>query len=177
MKFFYISYFSTKSKKRGFTLVELMVVVSIISLLSSIVLAAVKDARERAKARAFRSEVTQFITGIELYKAEKGTYPGTELTAVDVEIRTTKGATGAITYAETPTSYDYKTKLNPYMKKIPEPVKVGNYFSYGKYLASTKCTGDTRVPEYIIKVSATEAAFTDWPKVEGDINAYCFSLK
>jgi prepilin-type N-terminal cleavage/methylation domain-containing protein len=47
---------NTKFSK-GFTLIELLVVVSIISLLSSVVLAAVKDAREKAQAKAFRLEV------------------------------------------------------------------------------------------------------------------------
>jgi type II secretion system protein G len=60
---------------KGFTLIELMVVISIISLLSSIVLASVKEVREKARATKFRAEVNQFINALELYKADKGVYP------------------------------------------------------------------------------------------------------
>jgi general secretion pathway protein G len=55
---------------KGFTLIELMVVISIISLLSSIVLASVKEVREKARATKFRAEVDQFINALELYRAD-----------------------------------------------------------------------------------------------------------
>lgn len=57
-------------KNLGFTLIELLVVVSIISLLSSIVLAAVTDARDKAKGTAFRQHVEEFKKAIELYKLD-----------------------------------------------------------------------------------------------------------
>jgi prepilin-type N-terminal cleavage/methylation domain-containing protein len=48
-----------KSSTRGFTLIELMVVVSIIGLLSSVVLASLNSARTKAKDAAIKSSLTQ----------------------------------------------------------------------------------------------------------------------
>ena len=56
--------------QKGFTLIELLVVVAIISLLSSIVLASIRDARDKAKLTAFQQEVDQYILALELYRSE-----------------------------------------------------------------------------------------------------------
>jgi len=63
-------------KNKGFTLIELLVVISIIALLSSIVLASLNTAREKAKMAALVSEVKQFQLALELYKNQTGSYPG-----------------------------------------------------------------------------------------------------
>ena len=63
------------SKNKGFTLIELLVVISIIALLSSIVLASLNTAREKAKIAALVSEVEQFQLALELYKNQTGSYP------------------------------------------------------------------------------------------------------
>ncbi len=63
------------NKNRGFTLIELLVVISIISLLSSVVLASVKDARQKADNTRIVSEMKSLQVALELYKARFGTYP------------------------------------------------------------------------------------------------------
>lgn len=65
----------TKSKTSGFTLIELLVVVSIISLLSTIVLAAVGDARTKARNTAKNNLVLEYIKALEIYRIENPTYP------------------------------------------------------------------------------------------------------
>lgn len=62
-------------KSKGFTLIELLVVVAIISLLSSVVLAAVGEAREKARIAAFVSELRQVQNALELYRTSFGIYP------------------------------------------------------------------------------------------------------
>lgn len=59
-------FIKSRRGQRGFTLIELLVVVAIISLLSSIVLAALKDARQKAKLNSISSEMTQLRTEVEL---------------------------------------------------------------------------------------------------------------
>ncbi len=66
-----------KKTTRGFTLIELMVVIGIISLLSSIVLASVKTARDRTNETRILRSVQGLQTAVELFKTEKGYYPGT----------------------------------------------------------------------------------------------------
>ncbi len=66
--------------KKGFTLIELLVVVSIIALLSSVVVAALSDAREGAKNNKRNELVRQYVTALGLYHGEYGKYPGNNTT-------------------------------------------------------------------------------------------------
>lgn len=64
-----------KTRTAGFTLVELLVVISIISLLSSIVLSALNSARLKAR-EAYRAESAKSIkNALELYYDANGRYP------------------------------------------------------------------------------------------------------
>lgn len=62
--------------KKGFTLIELMIVISIIGLLSSIVLVALKDAKEKGQMTKAVSEMKSLQQAVELYKNQFGSYPG-----------------------------------------------------------------------------------------------------
>lgn len=64
-----------KIKTKGFTLIELLVVVAIISLLSSIVLAAVRDAKFKAEQRAYKQYLIQVVNAIELYRSSSNSFP------------------------------------------------------------------------------------------------------
>lgn len=59
----------------GFTLIELMVVVGIISLLSGIVIASLDVARSKARDGVRYSDIKQIKNAIELYYANNGQYP------------------------------------------------------------------------------------------------------
>lgn len=63
-------------KNQGFTLIELLVVVSIIALLSTVVFAAVQDARTKARNTAKNNLVLEYVKALELYRDENnGSYP------------------------------------------------------------------------------------------------------
>ena len=72
----------SKSKQKGYTLVEVLVVVSIIGFISSILLANVVNARKKGRDVNRKANVSQLQKVLELYKANNGAYPGTPGTTV-----------------------------------------------------------------------------------------------
>ena len=58
--------------KKGFTLVELLVVISIIGLLSSVVLASLNNARKNATNTAINASVNQWLTAFKVYEIDNG---------------------------------------------------------------------------------------------------------
>ncbi len=64
----------TLKKNRGFTLIELLVVIAIIGILSSVVLASLSSARNKAKDAAIKEEVNQLVTLMELNYQAYGSY-------------------------------------------------------------------------------------------------------
>jgi len=67
--------FNKINKSKGFTLIELMVVIAIISLLSAVVLASLKGAREKAMLTKTVGEMKSLQTALELYRDKIGDYP------------------------------------------------------------------------------------------------------
>lgn len=63
-----------KYSQRGFTLIELMVVIAIIGLLSSVVLASLNGARIKSKDAVIKAEVRQFETILGMSFIEYGNY-------------------------------------------------------------------------------------------------------
>lgn len=63
-------------KKGGFTLIELLVVISIISLLSTVILASLNAARDKARNAYVVQSVNAYRTALKAFYAEKGYYPG-----------------------------------------------------------------------------------------------------
>lgn len=59
----------------GFTLLELLVVISIISILVAIITINFQDARESARDKIRQSDLKQLQLAIELYKSQNGRYP------------------------------------------------------------------------------------------------------
>ncbi|MFB6212908.1 MAG: prepilin-type N-terminal cleavage/methylation domain-containing protein [Candidatus Magasanikbacteria bacterium] len=68
-----------RTKKEGFTLIEMLVVVAIIGLLSSAVLVGLNDARQRARDARRISDLRQIQNGLELYYNSNGRYPPNEV--------------------------------------------------------------------------------------------------
>lgn len=63
------------TKTSGFTLIELMIVIAIIGLLSSMVSVSLSYARIKARDARRISDLAQIRTALELYYSDHGTYP------------------------------------------------------------------------------------------------------
>ena len=72
------SLFTIPSAKRGFTLIEMLVSISIIALLSSVIFSAVNSARKNARDSKRISSIRQLQTGLELYFTTNGVYPNSD---------------------------------------------------------------------------------------------------
>lgn len=63
--------------KKGFTLIEILIVVSIIGLLASIVFVGLGASRARGRDARRLADLQSIQTGLELYFTKTGTYPAT----------------------------------------------------------------------------------------------------
>jgi type IV pilus assembly protein PilA len=61
-------------KEKGFTLVELMVVIIIVGILAAVAIPKFLDASHKAKASEFPTQLTALYTGENAYSAERGSY-------------------------------------------------------------------------------------------------------
>ena len=65
----------TRKRQRGFTLIELMVVVTIIGILAGVAVSNVKWAQQRARESALRHDLFEMRKAIDDYYADKQKYP------------------------------------------------------------------------------------------------------
>lgn len=66
---------SNSAKQAGFTLVELLVVISVIGLLASVILISLNSARAKARDSRRKADLTQISKALELYYDTYGGYP------------------------------------------------------------------------------------------------------
>lgn len=65
------------SNRRGFTLVEILVVLSIIAILAAILLPMLSRAQERARQTSCQTNLQQIYTAVRLYRDDENRYPST----------------------------------------------------------------------------------------------------
>jgi general secretion pathway protein G len=97
--------------QRGFTLIELMVVVSIIALIATIIIPNFIHARQEAQVATSEANLKQIATSLELYYADKDDYPAGSAVAV------------------TPLNL-YGSVTNPYLEQTPIDPVDGQDYSY-----------------------------------------------
>lgn len=68
----------SRSSQRGFTLIEIMVVVVIIGVLGAIVVPQFMSRPDQAKVTAARTDIQAISTALEMYRLDTFTYPSTQ---------------------------------------------------------------------------------------------------
>jgi prepilin-type N-terminal cleavage/methylation domain-containing protein len=113
-----------KNNKKGFTILELLVVVAIIGLLSAVVLAALNSSRSKGRDAKRIEEIRQVINALELSYNTTGKYPSR---------------------AQFENPIKAQNPLSPYLWPIPKDPKTNLFYNYTGLRAgvqsSTPCTG------------------------------------
>lgn len=99
---------------RGFTLIELIIVVTIIGILSSLLLSNLVGIRGRVRDGQRKSDLAQIKQALEIYRSDNGTYPD---------------SSGALNLSRCGEKFESPT--NVYMQKIPcDPLNTPPYYMY-----------------------------------------------
>ena len=67
------------SSQKGFTLLELLIVIAIIGVLSAVAIMAMDDSKRKSRNSAVISQMYEYQKSLELYFTDAGTYPRTNL--------------------------------------------------------------------------------------------------
>ena len=102
-------------KNRGFTLIEVLVVVMILGILAAIVVPRIMDRPDEAKRTAAKVDIQSLVQALKLYRLDNGSYPTTEqgLLAL-VQKPTTNPAPG-------------NWKQGGYLERLPKDPWQGDY--------------------------------------------------
>jgi len=65
-------------RARGFTLIEILVVITILGILAALIVPRIMDRPDQARATAARADVNAVMSALKLYKLDNGTYPSSE---------------------------------------------------------------------------------------------------
>lgn len=118
-------------KNRGFTIVELLIVIVIIGILASLVIIAFNGIQQRANNTQTIDAASKYARIIQLYGQDKGDYPRTTDASTSTNVCLGKTYSGSICANLSSTlacgtgqasrNVAFETKLSEYVSNFPEP--------------------------------------------------------
>ena len=121
-----------KQNQRGFTLIEIMVVVVILGILAAIVVPRLLDEPEKARRTSAATQIRSFEEALGIFKLENGFYPSTEQS---LQALVTKPSVGRMPARYKEGGYIRKIPLDPwgqpYLYLYPGVHGELDLFSYG----------------------------------------------
>lgn len=102
-------------QSRGFTLIEILVVITILGILAALVVPKIMDRPNDARVAATKQQIADIVQALNLYKLDSGSYPNS-----------TQGLEALV---QKPNSGKVPPNWRPYMDKLPKDAW-GNQFHY-----------------------------------------------
>jgi len=65
-------------RPRGFTLIEILVVIVILGILAALIVPRIMDRPDQARVVAAKSDIAAIMNALKLYRLDNGVYPGSE---------------------------------------------------------------------------------------------------
>lgn len=114
-----------KNNKKGFTIIELLIVIAIIGLLATISMVALNGARQKSRDAKRIADIRQIQTALELYFNDQNYYPSSDESGIVL------GSANAAMLCETGFVAANATCTKTYMGIVPSnPTPNGSNYSY-----------------------------------------------
>lgn len=143
---------------QGFTLIELIVVIAIISILSALLMTNFVGIRERGRDAQRKADVRQIQSALELYRADEGSYPtsGLDLCGDGNSLTSTDGAT-------------------VYMQEVPCDPLGAEYYNSGVYYYESSDGSTYEIVACLENASDSDQNATDSPGTGTGLTPDCTS--
>lgn len=175
------------TSRRGFVLIELLTVISIIGILASVVLVTLTSVRQKAKAARIKGEMSVLIKAIEMYYISEGVPPDNPLPGNGCWVGK-EYALGERNYRGDPTGTGkkclidlvekgYLDELPPFSNTDTDSIWYYNYSTHimvGSYLKPQEYGPWTR--GYNCSDIVGEGFWTGMQGRPGDLKTYCFGF-
>ena len=130
MKTTYAKPITFKSSK-GFTIVELLIVIVIIGILAGISIVAYTGMQERSRNMAIERAVSDYVKALGVYRTEYGTYPTTTSTCMGAVADYRNGGCMSVASAPAAPSATFETELKKVISPLPKPDNNKCYTGWG----------------------------------------------